>query len=120
MQLKHLFVFLLVLILSVVESPVYSLNSSSDYYQSSKIVKRKNLNFKNTKYIVFNRKNSLEYFLTFFLSCIHLKNAYQEQIQISLKLQKQLYQKIALLNKQNIFLIHKIITSNSTSTLYRA
>ncbi|MEO9569618.1 MAG: hypothetical protein ABJG40_00345, partial [Polaribacter sp.] len=71
MQLKHFFVFLLVLILSVVESPVYAKSNSSGYYLSSKLYQNKKNSAKNTKYIVFNKTNSFTNFLTFFLTSIH-------------------------------------------------
>jgi hypothetical protein len=121
MQLKHLFVFLLIFFLSVADSTVYAQESTSNYYQSSKIIKVKRLNSKRTKQITF--KNALVYnyyFLTFFYSSIHPKNTFQEQTQLTIKLQKHLYQKIALLNNQHTFLINKITASNSISPLYKA
>ena len=120
MQLKQFFVFLLILILSVVESPVYSENSSSDYFQSSKSYQHKSFSAKKTKYIVFNKRNSYTNFLAFFFSNIHETNAFKNSTQLKVKLQKQLYQKIALLHQQHTFLILKITSSNSISTLYLA
>lgn len=118
MQLKHLFVFLLVLVISVAESNVYSQESNSSYYQSSKIIKKKNLNSKNTKHIVFNYTLSGNSFFTFFFPSTPQKNILQEQTQLTIKLQKQLYQKIASLNIQHIFLITKITSSNSLPSTY--
>jgi hypothetical protein len=121
MQLKHFFVFLLVFFLSVAESTVYAQESTSNYYQSSKIIKVNRVNSKRTKQITFkNVLVSNHYFLAFLFSSIHLKNTLQEQTQLTIKLQKHLYQKIALLNNQHTFLINKITTSNSISILYTA
>ncbi|WP_298778753.1 hypothetical protein [uncultured Polaribacter sp.] len=121
MQLKHLFVFLLLLVISVAESTVYSQESSSSYYQSSKLIYKDKFSAKNTKHIVFNDNLiSEKHFLTFFFPLIDIKSEFQKQIQLIIKLQKQLYQKIALLNHKHIFLIHKITLSNYFSNLYKA
>lgn len=120
MQLKHLFVFLLMFFLSVAGSPIYSQENTSNYYQSSKSIQKKRFNSRNTKQVVFNKTASGNAFLAFFFPSIHLKNAFQKQIQPIIKLQKQLYQKIALLYRQHIFLISKITANNSTSTIYIA
>jgi hypothetical protein len=121
MQLKHLFVFLLVLVISVAESNVYSQESASKYYQSSKLIYKKKFSYKNTKYVVFNQnKISNTHFFTFFFPRIYLKDEFQKQIQHTLKFQKQLYQKIASINIQHIFLITKITSSNSLPFTYIA
>ena len=120
MQLKHLFVFLLMFFLSVAESPIYSQENTSNYYQSSKSIQKKRFSGRNTKQVVFNKTTSGKAFLTFFFPSIHLKIAFQKQILPIIKLQKQLYQKIALLYRQHIFLISKMTASNSISTIYIA
>jgi hypothetical protein len=121
MLLKHLFVFLLAFFLSVAESTVYAQESTSNYYQSSKVIKVKRLNSKRTKQITFkNPLVSNNYFLTFLYSSVQLKNTFQKQTQLTIKLQKHLYQKIALLNNKHTFLINKITASNSISILYIA
>jgi hypothetical protein len=121
MQLKHLFVFLLVFLHSVAESTVYAQESASNYYQSSKKIQKKKFSYKNTKHVVFNKHLlSSAYFLAFFFPSIYIKGAFQKQIKLTLKLQKQLYQNIALLHNQHIFLINKITASNSISNVYIA
>ncbi len=121
MQLKHLFVFLLVLVISVTESNVYSQENSSKYYQSSKLIYKKKFSYRNTKHVVSNQNRiSNTYFLTFFFPRIYLKAEFQKKIQHTLKFQKQLYQKIASLNIQHIFLITKITSSNSFPSTYIA
>ena len=120
MQLKHLFVFLLILLLSVAESRVYSQENTSNYYQSSKVIKKKPFNSKNIKYVVFNKTISGNCFLSFFFPCIDPKNTFQKETEHVLKLQKQLYQKIALLNSQHTFLISKTTSSNLISNVHIA
>ncbi|TVZ57116.1 hypothetical protein OD91_2423 [Lutibacter sp. Hel_I_33_5] len=121
MQLKHLFVFLIVLLISVADCPVYSQNNSSKYYQSSKSIHKKKFSSKNTKHIVFKQNTlSSKYFLNFFFPIIDIKSEFQKQIQLAIKLQKQVYQKIALLNIKHTFLIHKVTASNFISNLYIA
>ena len=116
MQLKHLFVFLLFLLISVAESTVYSQESTSNYYQSSKITEHKKINYKNTKRIsVKSNPLSNAYFLSLFITEIHIKNELQNKIQRTFILQKQVYLKIALLNNQHTFLTSQITSSNSNS-----
>ncbi|MEE9407012.1 MAG: hypothetical protein V3V28_02935 [Polaribacter sp.] len=118
MQLKHFFVLLLVLVLSVTDSTVYSQESVANYYQSSKVIQKKSISSRNTKQVVFNNTFSGNYFLSFFFPSIPQKNAFQKQVLYVLKLQKQLYQEISFLKKQHIFLITKTTSSNSISNLY--
>ena len=121
MQLKHLFVFLLVLVISVADSTVYSQESATNYYQSSKVIHKRKFSYKKTKHIAFNQNiASGTYFPAFFFPKVNLKIEFQKQIQRTIKLQKLLYQKIALQNIQHIFLHTKITFSNSLSSLYIA
>ncbi|MBL4642776.1 MAG: hypothetical protein JKY44_04205 [Flavobacteriaceae bacterium] len=121
MQLKHLFVFLLVLVITVAESNAYSQENISRYYQSSKVVHKKKFSYANTKLVVFNQNiRSGTCFSAFFFPCINLKSAFQKQIQRTLKLQKQRYQKISLLKIKHIFLLKKYTSSNSVTNIYIA
>lgn len=119
MQLKHLFVFLLFLVLSVAESPVYSQNKTSDYYQSSKLIDKKKFSYVNTKFVVYKQNIvSYRYFLYFFFPKLDISTEFQKQIQTIFKLQKNLQQEIAWLNLKYTFLIHQNTSSNSIPTLY--
>ena len=120
MQLKHLFVFLLMFLLSVAESTIYAQENTANYHQLSKVIHSKKISYRNTKRVVFKPTFSCKYFLAFHFKSIQLKGVLQKQIQHSLKLQKQLYQHIAKLKNQHIFLISKITASNSISNLYIA
>jgi hypothetical protein len=121
MQLKHLFVFLLVLVISVADSTIYSQEGAPKYYESSKLIHKKRFSYQNTKHAAFNQNRvSDKYFLALFFPKITLKTEFQKQIKRTIKLQKKLYQKIALLNIQHTFLHIKITTSNSLSFLYIA
>ena len=119
MQLKHLLVFLLFLVLSVADSSVYSQETSSKYYESSKLIDKKKFSYTNTKLVVYKQNVvSYKYFLSFFFPKIDIKSEFQKQILLTIKLQKQLYQKIASLNSKHTFLTPKITSSNSISILY--
>ena len=121
MQLKHLFVFLLIFLLSVAESTIYSQENSSGYYQSSKVIQPRKSIYKNTKIGAFNQHIlSGKNFIAFFFPKITLKFVLKKQILRILKLQKQLYQKIALLHNQHLFLINKTTASNAISKVYIA
>ena len=121
MQLKHLFVFLLVLVISVAESNAYSQENTSRYYQSSKVAHKKKFSYTNTKLVVINQNiRSGKYFTAFFFPSINPKSAFHKQIQRTLKLQKQRYQKISLLKIKHIFLLKKNTSSNSITQIYIA
>lgn len=121
MQLKHFFVFLLLLVISVTETTVYSQNSANKYHQNSKIVLKNKFSYTRTKFNAFNQKIiSDKYLLAFFFPKTNLKETYQKYILLSHKLQKKLYQEIASLNIQSTFLIQKITSGNSISNLYIA
>lgn len=120
MQLKHLFVFLLVFLVSIADVNLYVEENTTSYYLSSKVIKTKNISSKRTKYIVFNKILYFNYFLAYLFQKNNIKKGFQEQIFLILKLQKQLYQKIALQNIQYTFLTTKITSSNSVSSLYFA
>jgi hypothetical protein len=120
MQLKHLFVFLLVFLVSIADATVYSQRNSSEYYQSSKVFQKKTIRVKNTKHFAFYKTISKDYFLAFFFSNRLLDNTSLQQIVLILKLQKELYQEIALYNIKHTFLIQKSTSSNSNSNIYIA
>mgnify|MGYP005989526819 CR=1 FL=1 len=116
MQLKHLFVFLLVFFLSIAETDVYAQKSSSNYFKSSKVIQKKKIT--SVKYIVYNKTISSNYFLISLLPLIQQEIIIKKQIQDILKLQKQLYLVIASYNIQQNFLIKKITSGNLVSNLY--
>ena len=121
MQLKHLFVFLLMFLPPIAESTIYCQENTSDYYQSSKLILQKKRNFKNTKFSGFKfHIKSYQDFIAFFFKVIPLKFVLKKQILLTLKVQKQLHQHIALLNLQYTFLINRITASNSITNLYIA
>ena len=120
MQLKHLFVFLLVFLVSIADATVYSQKNSSEFHQSSKVFQKGKFSSKNTKHFAFHKTLSKNCFLAYFFSKVILEIAFIQQTTLILKLQKLLYQKIALINSKHIFLINKITSSNSISPLYIA
>jgi len=120
MQLKHIFVFLLVFLVSFADATVYSQKKSSEFHQSSKVVQNRNFNGKKTKYFTFKKSLSKDCFLTYFFSKAILELDFIKQTVLILKLQKHLYQKITLANIQHTFLTIKITSSNTISTLYIA
>ena len=121
MQLKHLFVFLLVFLLSVADTTVYSQKSSSSYYQSSKVVQLLKRSFRNTKHISFKQKlDSNSCFFVSFFSKLLINEVFQKQTNILLKHQKHIYLNIASFNIQYLFLINTITSSKYNSKVYIA
>jgi hypothetical protein len=116
MQLKHLLVFLLVFLVSVADTTVYSQKNSSEYYHSSKVFQNKIFSAKKTKHFAFYKTFSKDYFLAYFFLDSFLHVASIQQIVLTFKTQRQLYQEIAILKSKHTFLIHKTTSSNSTSS----
>ncbi len=118
MQLKHLFVFLSALAISVAESNANTQENSFNYVESSTVAHNKKERFTNTKLVFFNyRILSNTNFVAFFFPSINLKSAIQKQ---TIQLQKQLFQKISSLYIRHTFLLKKNTSSNSVPSLYFA
>lgn len=121
MKLKHLFIFLLVLVVSIANSNLYSQKNSDNYFHSYRTCHKKKINFPKTKFVTFKQHTlPYDYFLVFFIPTVNLKSVIQKQVQLTLKLQKQLHQKIASINIQQLLLHKKVTTSNTISYLYIA
>jgi len=89
----------------------HSQSNSVDYYQSSNVILRRELNYKSSKLYVFNRINSSKKTsFPILLTYLKFQDICSLQIRVLLKLQTLLYQKVSSITTQNIF-INEMITS---------
>lgn len=88
-------------------------SKSADYYQSSLINVSRELNFKDSGLYVYNQvKTQGKTFFPIPLKLVEFTAVFSFQINIVLKLQRLIYQKLSLFVAQSVF-INEIITSNT-------
>lgn len=100
---------------------LYSQSNSPEYYQSSFVVSRKEIDLKNLRVYVFNQVKSIgKTLFPILLTCFRLKETLSSQIKIVLQLHKKLHQNIISFVKESVF-VNEIITSDNFKTsLYTA
>lgn len=98
-----------------------SYSKSASYYQSAFITIRTELDFKNSRSYFFNAVIlGLKTVFLVPLIYLQLKTVFSFQVQVFLKLQTLLHQKINLFIRQSVF-VNEIITSNNCcKSLYNA
>lgn len=119
--LKYLISLFLAFGLMANDGVLDSQSNSADYYQFSNLILRRELNDKGSKLYTFNQVNSFEK-TAFLFSATYLKfqDIYNLQIQVLLKLQTLLYQKISSFTTQHLFVNEMITSRNSYKSLYTA
>jgi hypothetical protein len=111
--IKYLILLFLAFILTVNDCTLDSQSNSVDYYQSSNVILRSELNYKGSKSYTFGQVNSLE--KTLFpipLTYLMFQDIYNLQIRVLQKSQTLLYQKVSSITTQYIF-INELITSKN-------
>lgn len=98
-----------------------SQSKSADYYQSSFVILRRELDFKNSGFFLFNKLRTFEK-VGFSIPLIFLqfKVACHVQIRVLLQLQKLLHQNINSFVKQSVFVNEVITSNNCRKSLYIA
>ncbi|WP_348813344.1 hypothetical protein [Flavobacterium maritimum] len=119
--LKYLISLFLAFGLMANDGVLDSQSNSADYYQFSNLILRRELNDKGSKLYTFNQVNSSEK-TAFLFSATYLKfqDIYNLQIQVLLKLQTLIYQKISSFTIQHLFVNDMIASRNSYKSLYTA
>ena len=119
--LKYLLSLFLAFGLMVNDGTLDSPSNSTDYYQFSNTILRRELNYKDSKLYVFHQINSAEKTSSLFqLAFLQFQDSYSLQIPVLLKLQTLLYQKVKLFTMQHIFINEMITSRNSYKSLYTA
>ena len=119
--IKYLISILLIFGLTVNECSIYSQKNSANYYQVSYVNTRKEFSQKRSDLYVYTGHVLLEKILSIALITYHnLRDRYNTQTQIILKLQIELFQKINTMIAQRVFLNRIITSSNQYPSLYIA
>lgn len=98
-----------------------SQSKSADYYQSSFVIDKKELDLKTSRLYVFNQfKSGLRTSFSIPITFLEFKKVCSFQIQVIQKTQILLYQNLISFIKQSVF-VNEIITSNNFyKSLYSA
>ncbi|WJS95456.1 hypothetical protein NYQ10_03165 [Flavobacterium johnsoniae] len=120
-HIKYLIALFLTFVLIVADGTLYSQSKSAEYYQSSFVILRRELNLENSRLYKFGQAVSWnEIRFSIVLNFLKTENVFTFQIKKLLKLQNLLYQKLTSFINQSIF-INEIITSKHfNKSLYSA
>ncbi|RED24633.1 hypothetical protein BD847_1366 [Flavobacterium cutihirudinis] len=120
-QLKYLIALFLTFVVIAGDGTLYSQSKSAEYYESSFVVLRRELNLKSSRLYKFGQvvsRNETEFSIV--LNFLKTKNVFTLQIKKLLKLQNLLHQKLTSFINQSVF-INEIITSKHFGkSLYNA
>lgn len=103
------------------DGALYSQSKSAEYYQSSFVVLRRELNLKSSQLYKFGQAVSFEKTrFSIVLDFLHAENVFTFQIKKLVKLQNLLHQKLTSFINQSVF-VNEIITSKHfNKSLYNA
>ena len=103
------------------DGTLYSQSKSAEYYESSFVVLRREIDLKSSRFFKFGQVSSWnEVRFSIVLNFLETENVFTFQIEKLLKLQNLLHQKLTSFINQSVF-INEIITSkNFGKSLYNA
>ncbi|WP_146194563.1 hypothetical protein [Flavobacterium crocinum] len=120
-QLKYLIALFLAFVVMAGDGSLYSQSKSTDYYESSFVVSRRELDLKSSRFYKLGQIvswNQIRFSIV--LNFLNVENVFTFQIEKLIKLQNQLHQKLTSFINQSVF-INEIITSKHFSkSLYSA
>ncbi|MBS7256290.1 hypothetical protein [Flavobacterium branchiicola] len=112
-HLKYLISLFVALVVMAGDGILYSQSNSPEYYQSSFVISRKEIDLKSLRVYVFNRKKLVEKFSFLrFLKCLKIEKIVCFQTTILLQLFKNLQYDINEFISQWVF-VNEIITSGN-------
>ena len=119
--IKYLLSLFLVFAMIASDGALYSQSKSADYYQSSFVVLRRELDFKNFRLYKFGQLTfRFKAIFSIVLKYLNVEEIYSFQIKTILKLRKSLHQNLISFIEQSVF-VNEIITSgNFKTSLYKA
>ncbi|WP_427875449.1 hypothetical protein [Flavobacterium sp. MMS24-S5] len=120
-HIKYLIALFLTFVVIAGDGALYSQSKSAEYYESSFVVLKRELNFKSSRFYKFGQAVSWnEIRFSIVLNFLKTENVFTFQIKKLLKLQNLLYQNLTSFIKQSVF-INEIITSKDfAKSLYSA
>lgn len=120
-QLKYLIALFLAFVVMAGDGSLYSQSKSADYYQSSFVVSRRELDLKSSRFYKLGQIvswNQIRFSIV--LNFLNVENVFTFQIEKLIKLQNLLHQKLTSFINQSVF-INEIITSRHfNKSLYSA
>jgi len=117
---KYLLSLFLVFTLIANEGALDSQAKSADYYQSSFVILKRELDFKNSRLYVFGLISRVQTSFSIPVLLLEFSAVYSFQIRVLLKLRTLLYQHINSFIKQSVF-VNELLTSNNLyKSLYSA
>ena len=120
-HLKYLIYLFLAFVVIVSDGALVSQSKSADYYQSSFVISRREIDFEKSRLYVFNQ--FVSQVKTAFLipvNYLEFKQVRTFQIQIIQKLQNLLHQNINSFIRQAVFINETITSNNLYKSLYSA
>jgi len=100
---------------------LYSQSKSADYYESSFVVSRRELDLKSSRFYKFGQVVSWnEIRFSIVLNFLNVENVFTLQIKKLLKLQNQLHQELISFISQSVFINEIIISRHFSKSLYNA
>ncbi len=120
-HIKYLIALFLAFVVIAGDGTLYSQSKSAEYYESSFVVLRRELNLKSSRLYKFGQAVSSEKIgFSIVLNFLKTENVFTFQIKKLLKLQNLLHQKLTSFINQSVF-INEIITSKHfDKSLYSA
>ncbi|WP_316635809.1 hypothetical protein [uncultured Flavobacterium sp.] len=120
-SLKYLISLFLAFVVIANDGTLVSQSKSADYYQSSFVILRRELDFSSSQLYKFVQSTSrTKTIFSIVFNYLNLEDIFSFQIKTVLKLRKLLYQNLTSFIKQSVF-VNEIITSgNFNKSLYIA
>lgn len=120
-QLKYLIALFLTFVVIAGDGTLYSQSKSAEYYQSSFVVLRRELNLKSSRLYKFGQVVSWsETRFSIVLNFLKIENVFTFQIKKVLKLQNLLHQKLISFINQSVFINEIINSKHFNKSLYTA
>ncbi|UTN04955.1 hypothetical protein L0669_03420 [Flavobacterium bizetiae] len=120
-HLKYLLSLFLVFAMIASDGTLDSQSKSADYYQSSFVVLRSELDFANSWFYIFKSLKSTKKTLFLIpLIYLQLKSIFSFQIKIALQFHKLLYQNLTSFISQSVFVNEVINSKHLYKSLYNA
>ncbi|MEG0851266.1 MAG: hypothetical protein RSD71_01165 [Flavobacterium sp.] len=120
-HIKYLIALFLAFVVIANDGILYSQSRSAEYYQSSFVVLRRELNLKSSRLYKFGQVASWEKTrFSIVLKLLKNENVFTSQIKKLLKLQNLLHQKLTSFINQSVFINEIIISNHFGKSLYNA
>ncbi|MFD2941010.1 hypothetical protein [Flavobacterium notoginsengisoli] len=120
-HIKYLIALFMAFVVMAGDGTLYSQSKSADYYESSFVVSRRELDLKSSRFYKFGQVVSWnEIRFSIVLNFLNVENVFTFQIKKLLKLQNLLHQGLISFISQSVFINEIIISRHFSKSLYNA